>query len=122
MKITITIGETVFTASLLDNQTGKAIYGALPLEGKYSVWGDEYYFSVPIQAPLENAQEFVEVGDLAFWPPGNAFCLFFGPTPASIDDRPRAASEVTVFGKLEGDAKKLKNMQSDIFKIEVLAE
>ena len=46
----------------------------------------------------------MEVGDLGYWPPGQAFCLFFGPTPASHGDEPRAASPVNVFGKVEGDA------------------
>jgi len=45
-----------------------------------------------VEAELENGQEVVELGDLGYWPPGQAFCLFFGPTPASQGDEIRPAS------------------------------
>ena len=46
----------------------------------------------------------MEVGELGYWPPGTAFCIFFGPTPASHDQTPRAASNVNPFGMVDGDA------------------
>ena len=51
----------------------------------------------------DGAKAVVEMGDLGYWPPGHAFCIFFGPTPASRGDECRAASVVNVVGKLEGD-------------------
>lgn len=84
--------------------TAQAIRDALPIHGRANRWGDEIYFSIPVTVPVEKAQEEVEVGDLAFWPPGHGFCIFFGRTPASTSKNPRAASSVNVFGKVSGDA------------------
>ncbi len=55
-----------------------AIWEALPIEGRANRWGDEIYFRVGLDMPEEDAREVVEVGDLGYWPPGQAFCLFFG--------------------------------------------
>ena len=84
-------------------RTAQAIWDALPLEAKASTWGDEIYFSIPVDVDPENPREVVEMGDLGYWPPGSAFCIFFGPTPASKGDEIRAASPVNVFGRIEGD-------------------
>jgi len=112
-KVRITAGEVSATAVLKDNATADAIYSALPIEGRGNTWGDEIYFGIPVdlkQAP--DASDAVELGALAYWPPGHGFCIFFGPTPASRGSEPRAASPVNVFGKLEGDPlvfKKVRN-------------
>jgi len=88
-------------ATLNDSATAEAIWQALPLEGVVNRWGDELYFSVPVQVALAaDAQTELEIGALAYWPPGQAFCLFWGPTPASIAREPRAASPVNVFGQV----------------------
>jgi hypothetical protein len=84
-------------------RTAQAIWDALPLEAKASTWGDEIYFSIPVDVAPENPREVVEMGDLGYWPPGSAFCIFFGPTPASKGDKIRPASPVNVFGRIEGD-------------------
>jgi hypothetical protein len=84
--------------------TAQAILDALPIRGRTNRWGDEIYFSIPVAVTVEKAHEEVEVGDLAFWPPGNGFCIFFGRTPASTSAKPRAASPVNVFGRVSGDA------------------
>jgi hypothetical protein len=77
------------------------------------MWGDEIYFRIPeeLDLALEDGQDVVEVGDLGYWPVGNAFCIFFGPTPASTDGRPKPASSVTVFGKILGDASELRGVR-----------
>ena len=103
-KISITAGSIKLEAQLNDSKTAQAIWDALPLEARGNRWGDEIYFSIPVKLGTENAQEEVEVGDLAYWPPGTAFCLFFGPTPASVGPKPQAASPVNVFGSIQGDA------------------
>jgi len=103
-RITIEAGGVRVVADLLDNPTAQALWEALPIEQRASTWGDEIYFSVPVQFPAAAGKEDVEVGDIAIWPPGNAFCIFFGPTPASRGSEPRAASAVTVIGKVQGDA------------------
>lgn len=80
-------------------------------------WGEEYYGDIgePLGAIEESgAREEVEVGEIAWWPPGNAFCIFFGPTPASIDEKPRAASAVNPVGIIEGDLAALKDLAHSI--------
>lgn len=77
-------------------ETRAAIEAALPLEGEASRWGDELYFRTPVDVDAEDARSEVPVGAVAYWPQGNALCLFWGPTPASHGDEPRAASPVNV--------------------------
>lgn len=110
--IIIEIGAVQFEATVYDTPAAKAILKALPFESSANTWGDEIYFHTPAQARLEpNAIAVVEVGDLAYWPSMPAFCIFFGPTPASTDDKPQAASAVNVFGRLkEVDLKKLRQI------------
>ena len=111
-KITITIEDLKVDASLNDSKTAQKIWDALPIEGSVNTWGDEIYFSIPVNAGLENAKAVVSEGDLGYWPPGNAFCIFFGPTPASQGDEIRPASPVNIFGKITGDPKVFKKVSS----------
>jgi hypothetical protein len=111
-RITITAGDVSLPAELNDNPTAQRIWDSLPIEGRANVWGDEIYFGIPVKAGEEpDARAEVEVGELCYWPPGNAFCIFFGPTPASIDERPRAASPVNVLGRVLGDANSFRSVQ-----------
>ena len=103
-KIRITAGAIEAEAELNNTKTAQAIWQALPTKGRVSLWGDEIYFSIPVNLQLEAGQEVVSIGDLGYWPDGNAFCIFFGPTPASQRDEIRPASAVTVFGRVIGDA------------------
>lgn len=91
-------------ATLMPNRTARAIWNALPIEGHANLWGDEIYFEIPVDLAEENGQDEVAVGDLAYWPPGNALCIFWGATPASRAQEPRAASAVNVFGRIERGA------------------
>ena len=101
--IRIKAGPVEVTATLNDSRTAQAILEALPLTGKANTWGNEIYFSIPVDATPEDPKEIVEAGDLAYWPPGNAFCIFFGRTPASRGDEIRPASPVNIFGRVNGD-------------------
>jgi len=94
-----------------NRKTGDAIWNALPIEAKANRWGEEIYFSTGVKIGEENSQEVVQVGEIGYWPPGKAFCIFFGRTPASTDDKPRAASPVNVFGKVIGDLSGLKKVR-----------
>ena len=99
-------------AELRHTETAKKIYEALPLTGMVNRWGKEIYFSIPVYIGEEKgAKEVVEIGDIAYWPTGNCFCIFFGKTPASKGNEPRAASKVNVFGKVIGDAATLKTIK-----------
>ena len=108
-RITISAGDTSLLGELNDSPTARAIWDALPIEGRAKTWGDEIYFEIPVSADVaEDARALVEVGELGYWPVGQAFCLFFGPTPASTDDRPRAYSPVNIVGRILGDATQLR--------------
>lgn len=102
-KIRIRAGQVTAVATLNDSATADAIWKALPIEARASTWGDEIYFGIPVDQPEENSQEVVQLGDIAYWPPGHAFCIFFGPTPASRGKEIRAASAVNVIGHVDGD-------------------
>jgi hypothetical protein len=92
-------------AELNDSPTARQIWEALPIEGTANTWGDEIYFEIPVVAAQEaDARAQVEVGELGYWPVGHAFCIFFGPTPVSTDERPRAYSPVNILGRVSGDA------------------
>ena len=107
-KITITAGDVILEAELNDSETAKQIFASLPLSGRANVWGEEIYFEIPLALPAEtDARMDVEVGELGYWPAGQAFCIFFGPTPVSTGDQPRAYNPVNVFGRTTGDAKQL---------------
>lgn len=103
-RIRIVAGTVEAEAELNNTATAQAIWEALPIQARGSLWGDEVYFSTPLSLELEAGQEVVGTGDLGYWPEGNAFCIFFGPTPASRGDEIRPASAVTVFGRIIGGA------------------
>ncbi len=103
--IIISAGTVSLQAELSDSPTAREIWEALPIEGAARIWGDEIYFEIPVtakQAPDARAE--VDVGELGYWPVGRAFCIFFGPTPASTDEQPRAYSPVNILGRVLGDA------------------
>ena len=105
MRIRITVGEVALEAELNDTATAAKIGAALPIRTSFNTWGDEIYFSIPVDAELDDsAQEVVEIGDLGYWPPGSAFCIFFGLTPVSELGRIMPASAVNVIGRVAGDA------------------
>ena len=104
-RVVIRVGEVEVEAEFFDTPCAKAVVKALPLEAAPSEWGDEFYFTVPVDEPLDDtAARVMEVGDIGYWPPGRALAIFFGPTPASPGAAPLAASEVNVVGRVVGDA------------------
>ena len=111
-NIRISAGAVELEGELNGTRAALAIWGALPIDARCSTWGDEIYFSIPVEEDLEDGQEVVEVGDLGYWPPGSALCIFFGPTPASRAGEIRPASAVTVIGKVLGDATVLKQVRT----------
>jgi hypothetical protein len=111
-RVKITAGDVTAYGELNDTTTAQKIWDALPIEARGNTWGDEIYFGIPVQLGEENPKAVVDMGDLAYWPPGNAFCIFFGRTPASQGDDIRPASPVNVFGKVEGDPKVFKKVRS----------
>ena len=110
--IRITAGDVSATATLDASKTADAIWKALPIEAKGNTWGDEIYFDIGVAIGAESPKETVGMGDLGYWPPGSAFCIFFGRTPASTGDEPRAASGVNVFGRVAGDPTVFKKVRA----------
>lgn len=111
--IKIRIDSLELEALLNNSHTAEAIWEALPIVARANTWGDgEIYFSIPVHLELENGQELVEKGDLGYWPTGNAFGIYFGPTPLSLGTEIRPASAVTVFGEVLGDATGLKSVRT----------
>jgi hypothetical protein len=113
--ITIQIQNQSFAAELNDSPAAAQILEALPLRVRMSRWGEEYYGDCGLEIPVDSsARELVEVGEIAFWPAGSALCFFFGPTPASTDERPRAASPVLPLGRFSGSVDGLKGFGASI--------
>lgn len=113
-RIIITAGGESLPAELNDSLCAQQIWDALPIEGRANIWGDEIYFEIPVEADqAPDARAEVEVGELGYWPVGRAFCIFFGPTPVSTDERPRAYSPVNILGRVLGDATRFRAVGAD---------
>ncbi len=110
--IRITAGPVTVDAELNDSRTAAAIAAALPIEARAQTWGDEIYFDIGQALPGESPREVVDLGDLGYWPPGQAFCIFFGPTPMSRGNEIRPASAVNVVGRILGDARAFTRVRS----------
>ena len=114
-RIVISAGDVEVTAELSDTPSADAVWEALPFEAAASTWGDEIYFGIPVSAEVEpGSSAVVEMGAVAYWPPGSALCLFFGRTPASRGNEIRAASAVNVLGSIDGDPTVLKRVRDGV--------
>ncbi len=111
-RIKIQCSGVKLEAELNDSPTSCDVFDNLPLEGKANIWGDEIYFPISVQQGLDDTStEVVELGTIGYWPPGSAFCIFFGPTPASRNSKEiRAASAVNVMGSIIGNSRELKKV------------
>ena len=101
-------GGIVLEVALEAGAAAGELLAALPLELSLSRWGDEYYGSLPVKLAVGGKRRDVyAVGEVALWPPGNAFCIFFGPTPASHGTEPRMASPGVPLGRIVAGAEAL---------------
>jgi len=110
-KIKIVAGKLELEAWLNETKTATKVFEALPITSTVNTWGDEIYFTIPVDAGPEDAKELVSLGDIGYWPPGKAMCIFFGKTPISKGDEIRPASPVNIMGKVEGDLKLLRKVK-----------
>jgi hypothetical protein len=115
LQVKIIINENVCLTAIL-NETGTAqkVFAALPIKGSGETWGEEIYFTSKVEAALENPREVLQAGEIAYWPPIKALCIFFGPTPASRGEEMRAAGPVNVIGKIEGDLNVLRDLKEPL--------
>ena len=103
-QIQISTGNLILAATLNELETANQLWESLPITGRVQIWGDEIYFSIPLNVEEElGSQETVQAGTVAYWPPGSALCLFWGPTPISAPGEIRPASAVNVVGILDND-------------------
>lgn len=95
-----------FEVEMYDCAAARDLLKALPQQISMSRWGDEFYGSLAgkVDPAGDPRRDVFEVGEVAFWPPGNALCIFFGPTPASRGTEPRMASPGVALGRIKGDA------------------
>jgi uncharacterized protein len=110
-KIKIVAGRLELEAWLNETKTASKVFEALPISSTVNTWGNEIYFTIPVDAGPEDAKELVSLGDIGYWPPGKAMCIFFGKTPISRGDEIRPASAVNIIGKVEGDLKLLRKVK-----------
>jgi hypothetical protein len=109
--IRIIVGDVTLDAELLDTDAASSIYDILPVETAFNSWGDEFYFEIPLSIPLDNtATTGVKVGDIGYWPTGNALAIFFGPTPMSTSEEPVPASDVNLVGRIKGDKAEISSL------------
>jgi len=114
-SVSIKIEDQSFSAELNESPAAAMLLEALPVTVRMSRWGEEFYGDCGLSIPADaGARELLEVGEIAYWPPGSALCFFFGPTPASTDERPRAASAVVPLGKFTGGVDALRSFGSSI--------
>lgn len=105
VKIKIVANDIVLDAELFDTATARSVAASLPIEVEPNEWGGEFYFEIPVRMPLDKtATTKVSIGDIGYWPPGNALAIFFGPTPMSKGPEPVPASEMNIVGRITGDA------------------
>lgn len=123
-KVLITCGRLSFLAEFFNTATAQMMLKEMPLSGSANIWGEEIYFPVSFTAELEkDAKQEVEVGTIAYWPPGKVFCIFFGPTPASTSEKPRGYSAVNVCGKIHGNLEDLRGITpGEKIKVDVMIE
>ena len=103
-EIVIRCGGVVLHARLNGSRSALDVAAALPVDSEACRFGKELFFELPVVSRLaEDAREVVMPGDIAWWPPGRALCIFWGPTPASRGSEIRAASKVNIIGRVTGD-------------------
>lgn len=120
VAVSLIIADVRVPAELNDSATARDIAGKLPIEAVFSTWGDEIYFPIPVKRGSEDGRAVVDMGELGYWPPGNAFCIFYGATPVSTGDRIKPASPVNPIGRVTGDPKIFRALvrQADTIRIE----
>ena len=109
-KILMRTRYDTFEIELNDSDTANALYLALPLEREINVWGGEIYFEVPVDMPLQHGKKVMGKGEVAYWPEGSAFCIFFGPTPVSKGEDPEAYTPVTPLGRVTTNLERLEHL------------
>jgi len=88
---------------ILAPRTVEKLAGAMPFTSKSFLWKEEVYFETPVSLGPEKPKPTVQTGDIAYWPPGKAFCIFFGKS--------QPYSPVNVIGKITSDLDALRKVR-----------
>jgi len=88
-------------------RTVDAILRRLPIEGRAALWKEEVYFETPIKAGEEKAKPTVERGAVAYWPMGNALCIFYGESQpySPVNIVGKVTKNLELFGRVKSGAK-----------------
>jgi uncharacterized protein len=106
MKVEIEVVGKGKAVAVLDDrnpETAKGIYESLPVKADATKWLEEVYFGMELKMDYENPSPRTEAGDLSYWPPGPAFCVFYGES--------QPVSDVNNFGKVTENLELFKQVQ-----------
>lgn len=105
-RIKIITGEFEVEAEFLPERprTCEGIWRALPFEAEVEIWKEEVYFEIPVKIPPENPTPRATAGDVAYWPEGPGFCIFFG--------RSQPLSPVNTFARIVEGVEKFRRVKS----------
>lgn len=88
-------------------RTVDTILKKLPVEGRAALWKEEVYFEIPVKMGDEKAKATVDKGTIAFWPMGNALCIFYGETQpySPVNIVGRIVKNLELFAKVKSGTK-----------------
>ena len=108
----ITAGPVTVRVATLETPTAQAVVEALPFTSSANTWGDEVYFETPVgQSQEPEARDVMQSGEIAYWPPGKAIAICFGPTPVSQAGEMRLASASNVWAQALDDLSLLRRVR-----------
>lgn len=121
-RVRITVGDVALDAVCRDTATARAVIQACPIEATANTWGEEVYFSAPIDVGRESdAREVVEAGEIAYWVEGGAIAIGYGRTPASRGEEIRLVAPTNIWADAEGDVTALQHASAgDKVRVEVV--
>tara|TARA_B100000524_G_C23588689_1_gene348142 strand:- start:297 stop:674 length:378 start_codon:yes stop_codon:yes gene_type:complete len=112
-KCKIQVKDFQMIVTLRKTITAEEIWKALPIKSVVNTWGDEVYFFTSVNALVEDdANDVINLGEIAYWPSGKAIAIGFGKTPASIDKEIRLADKCNIWGDCSIELQNIKTIKS----------